>query len=98
MPNDNRGLVQDCETLLAAKDALRGTAALNWATGTAIGSWDGVTTGGTPSRVTELDLASESLTGTIPAGLGNLFELTTLNLSSNQLTGDIPREVQVPGA
>ena len=97
-PNDNRGLVQDCETLLAAKDGLRGTAALNWATGTAIGSWDGVTTGGTPSRVTGLSLPSKSLTGTIPAGLGNLFELTTLNLSSNQLTGDIPREVQVPGA
>ena len=97
-PNDNRGLVRDCETLLAAKDTLRGTATLDWATSTAIGSWEGITTGGTPSRVTELDLASESLTGTIPAGLGNLFELTTLNLSSNQLTGDIPREVQVPGA
>ncbi len=92
-PNDNRGLVQDCETLLAAKDALRGTATLDWATGTAIGSWEGITTGGTPSRVTELDLASESLTGSIPAGLGHLFELTTLDLSSNQLTGDIPAEL-----
>ena len=90
-PNDNRGLVRDCETLLAAKDGLRGTASLDWATSTAVSSWEGITTSGTPSRVTELDLASESLTGTIPAGLGNLFELTTLNLSSNQLTGDIPR-------
>ena len=51
-PNDNRGLVRDCETLLAAKDTLRGTATLNWSTGTAIGGWEGVTTGGTPSRVT----------------------------------------------
>ena len=92
-PNDNRGLVRDCETLLAAKDGLRGTATLNWSTGTAIGGWEGVTTGGTPSRVTELDLASESLTGSIPAGLGQLFELTTLDLSSNQLTGDIPAEL-----
>ena len=92
-PNDNRGLVQDCETLLATKDALQGTATLDWATSTAIGSWDGITTGGTPSRVTELDLASDSLTGTIPAGLGSLFELTTLDLSSNQLTGDIPAEL-----
>ena len=60
---------------------------------TAIGSWEDVTTGGTPSRVTELDLASESLTGTIPAGLGRLFELTTLDLSGNQLTGTIPPEL-----
>ena len=92
-PNDNRGLVQDCETLLAAKDTLRGTATLDWATSTAVSSWEGITTGGTPSRVTELDLASESLTGSIPAGLGHLFELTTLDLSSNQLTGDIPAEL-----
>ena len=27
-----QGLVHDCELLLGAKDALRGTAALNWAT------------------------------------------------------------------
>ena len=51
-PNDNRGLVQDCETLLAAKDGLRGTATLDWATSTAVSSWEGITTGGTPSRVT----------------------------------------------
>ena len=51
-PNDNRGLVQDCETLLAAKDTLRGTATLDWATGTAASGWEGITTGGTPSRVT----------------------------------------------
>ena len=92
-PNANRGLVQDCETLLAAKDTLRGTATLDWATGTAVSSWEGITTGGTPSRVTELDLPSESLTGSIPAGLGQLFALTTLDLSNNQLTGDIPREL-----
>ena len=106
-PNDNRGLVQDCETLLAAKDALRGTATLDWATGTAVSDWEGITTGGTPSRVTELDLASESLTGSIPSELGQLFELTTLDLSSNQLTGGIPAELgwltnltelRVPGA
>ena len=92
-PNDNRGLVQDCQTLLAAKDALRGTATLDWSTSTAVSGWEGITTSGTPSRVTELDLGSESLTGSIPAGLGHLFELTTLDLSSNRLTGDIPAEL-----
>ena len=92
-PNDNRGPVQDCETLLAAKDGLRGTATLDWSTGTAVSGWEGITTSGTPSRVMGLNLSSNSLTGTIPAGLGQLFELTTLDLSSNQLTGDIPAEL-----
>ena len=56
-PADNRELVKDCEALLAAKDSLRGTATLNWSTGTAMSSWTGVTTGGTPTRVTGLSLA-----------------------------------------
>ena len=56
-PADNRELVKDCEALLAAKDTLRGTATLNWSTGTAMSSWTGITTGGTPTRVTGLSLA-----------------------------------------
>lgn len=40
-----------------------------------------------------MDLSSESLTGTIPASLGSLFELTELDLSSNSLTGSIPEEI-----
>ena len=43
--------------------------------------------------VAHWDLASKSLTGTIPAGLSHLFELTTLDLSSNRLTGAIPAEL-----
>ena len=92
-PAANRELVKDCEALLAAKDTLRGTATLNWATGTALSSWTGVTTGGRPTRVTGLSLPSQSLSGTIPPQLGHLFALTTLNLSSNSLTGDIPAEL-----
>ncbi len=92
-PGTNRGLVHDCEALLDNEVTLAGTASLNWSADTAIASWDGVTTSGTPSRVTELDLSSESLTGSIPGELGNLFELTLLDLSSNSLTGDIPSEL-----
>ena len=91
-PGDNHGLVHDCEVLLDNKDTLAGTATLDWAADTAITSWEGVTTGGTPSRVTELDLSSKSLTGTISAELGTLFELTVLDLSSNSLTGEIPAQ------
>ena len=89
----NRSLVHDCEALLDSKDTLRGTGALNWAATTAMSSWEGVTTAGTPSRVTKVELSNESLSGTIPSELGNLFELTHLDLSSNALTGDIPREL-----
>ena len=92
-PGTNLGLVHDCEALFDGKDALRGTGTLNWDTGTAIDSWDGVTTAGTPTRVTKVELGSESLTGSIPAGLGTLFELAHLDLSSNSLTGDIPAEL-----
>ncbi len=56
-PGNNRELVKDCETLLAAMDPLRGTAALNWSTGTALTSWTGVTTSGTPTLVTDRSLA-----------------------------------------
>ena len=91
--SENTGLMRDCRVLLVAKDTLRGTGTLNWSTGTAISSWDGVTTGGTPSRVTKVELDDESLTGSIHAGLGTLVELTHLDLSDNSLTGDIPAEL-----
>ena len=89
----NPGLMRDCITLLAAKDTLRGSAALNWSVNTAITDWDGMTTGGTPSRVTRLLVDSKSLSGSIPAELGGLYGLTHLNLSSNSLTGQIPWEL-----
>ena len=92
-PGANRDLVKDCETLRALGHTLRGTTALNWHTGTALSGWPGVTTGGTPTRVTGLNLASQSLNGTLPAALGRLFALTTLNLSGNNLTGPIPAEL-----
>ena len=74
MPNqtDNPGLMRDCINLLAAKDTLRGTATLNWSVDTAISDWDGVRVEGSPARVTELNLSSNDLTGTIPPVLGRL--------------------------
>ena len=55
-PGANPGLVSDCEALLAARDTLRGTATLDWVVTTAIGGWEGITTGGVPARVTRLEL------------------------------------------
>ena len=85
----NPGLMRDCEALLAAKVTLRGTPALNWSVDTSIAQWDGVTVAETPQRVTKLDLANESLTGSVPAALAKL-DLATLKLAGNSLTGCIP--------
>ena len=89
----NPDLMRDCMALLAAKDTLRGSAALNWSVNIAIADWDGVTTGGTPSRVTKLLLPSKRLSGSIPGELGDLYGLTHLNLNSNSLAGTIHREL-----
>ena len=43
--------------------------------------------------VTRLTLYSNSLSGSIPAELGNLTNLTSLNLGHNSLSGNIPSEL-----
>ena len=91
-PDSAPGLVRDCETLLWIKDTLAGTSTLNWGVDTAMSSWDGVTTGGTPKRVTGLGLSSRGLNGSIPA-LGQLDRLADLDLGSNRLMGKIPSEL-----
>ena len=55
--------VEDCDLLLVARDTLAGDGALNWSVDTPITDWDGITVGGTPSRVLRLSLISRGLTG-----------------------------------
>ncbi|KAK3037986.1 hypothetical protein RJ639_031573 [Escallonia herrerae] len=50
--------------------------------------WEGVTC--INSRVTSLDVSSNSLTGEIPPSLGNISGLYFLDLSGNQMSGSIP--------
>ena len=89
----NPGLVSDCNALLASRDALAGSAALNWSASTPIADWDGVTVDGQPRRIVRLELAESRLTGAIPPELGSLTELRWLELSLNRLTGPIPVEL-----
>ena len=91
--SNNPGLVSDCDTLLAARDTLAGSAALNWSAGTPIDQWEGITVAGSPRRVTELRLLAKGLTGEIPKELGSLANLQELYLYNNQLTGEIPTEL-----
>ena len=92
-PSNNAGLVSDCQTLLEAKDTLDEDGVLNWSADLPIGEWDGVTTGGSPTRITFLNVAALDLSGTIPAALGNLAGLDTLYLQINRLRGGIPVEL-----
>ena len=90
---ENAELVADCETLLGVRDALAGTALLNWAADSPIAGWDGITVGGSPMRVTGLELDDIGLNGEVPSGVGRLSGLEVLSLSENSLSGAIPDEL-----
>ena len=100
-PTDNPGLVKDCETLSALRDALVGDVIVNWSPGTPIDEWDGIVIEGVPSRVTGLHLPAPivladnelnlELNGILPPELADLEKLQTLNLGYNLLTGHIPQ-------
>ncbi len=78
--------------LYNATDGPNWTDNTNWLSDESLGDWHGVTTDG-EGRVTTLDLARNNLTGTIPAELGSLSNLTELSLVYNSLTGAIPTEL-----
>ncbi len=107
-PQDNPGLVRDCEVLLRVRDVLTGDAALNWSFDVPITEWQGIIFDPTylhptssyrfPLRVRGLHLHGEAsehprLTGILPAELGELEELEVLRLVHHRLTGGIPPEL-----
>ena len=83
----------DMQALLTVRDKLAGDGTLNWSEAVPIASWDGVTIGGSPMRVTRLSLRQRRLSGTIPPELGKLSELSSLDLNGNRLSGEIPAEL-----
>ena len=87
---NNPGLVADCNALLAARDALAGSATLSWSANDPISDWDGVAVDGTSRRITGLNLFNRRLTGALPTEIGSLTELRRLILAQNDLTGPIP--------
>ncbi len=108
-PEDNPGLVRDCDILLYVKDALRGDYPLNWSADTAISDWDGVRVHPTRRGVIHINFGrwdygrynekygypyyERTLNGVIPPELGSLSNLWGLFLSNTQLTGPIPPEL-----
>lgn len=104
-PENNPGLVEDCKTLIRAKDELRGGVDLNWGPGVPIEEWTGITlepAEGPPQsparRVTKLVIRwpqlplddFRKLRGSMPGELSGLDELRILDLRHNRLRGEIP--------
>ena len=72
-PQENPGLVQDCQTLLVMRDRLSGGTIWNWRAEIPITEWWGVEIGGSPPRV--VGLKTYSFGGIIPPEIGNLIHL-----------------------
>ncbi|MFC2125859.1 leucine-rich repeat domain-containing protein [Bacteroidota bacterium] len=66
------------------------TDSTNWLTGP-VSTWYGITL--TSGRVTDIDLSSNNLVGTIPADIGELTSLTDMSLGDNQISGTIPSAI-----
>jgi Leucine-rich repeat (LRR) protein len=84
----------ECEALIALYNSTNGDSWTNnsgWLETNTPCSWHGVICSG--GHVSELNLSSNKLTGTIPTELGNLSNLEYLNLSWNELSGTIPTEL-----
>ena len=99
-PQENPGLVQDCQTLLTMRERLSGWRILNWRANVPITAWEGVEIGGVPLRVVRLAQGStgpiQGFTGSnfphvIPPEIGNLTHLEEIHLTGFQ--GSIPAEL-----
>ena len=92
---NNRIPTGDCAILLSIKDVLAGRGALNWSDRVPIENWDGIRIDQSThaTQVMEIRLGRKGLTGTIPADLGRLTDLTLLYLRDNELRGEIPAEL-----
>ncbi|XP_054806530.1 receptor-like kinase TMK4 [Prosopis cineraria] len=60
-----------------------------WSSSTSVCKWDGVSCDSS-NRVTSINLASKSLSGTLPSDLNSLSQLTSLSLQDNALSGPLP--------
>lgn len=63
----------------------------NWLQTPVADDWHGVTVAG--GHVTQINLNTNNLVGTIPAAIGNLTSLITLYLYTNSLSGAIPTAI-----
>jgi len=83
----------DSLALIALYNATNGSNwTSTWDINQPVSTWHGVTL--FDGRVGHIKLGGNNLSGSIPAQLENLNELTQLILSGNQLSGNIPPELR----
>ena len=88
-PQENAGLVRDCQTLIAMRDTLSEGLISQWHAEKPIGEWTGVEIGGVPNRVVRLHI--RHTTGTLSPEIGDLANLE--ELTSAGFYGPIPAEI-----
>lgn len=64
----------------------------NWITKMPVSTWYGITLDAN-SRVYQIALSKNNITGTLPTSLGNLTNLNNIDFSNNSITGNIPSTV-----
>ena len=103
-PTENNELMEDCKLLLGLRDWFdpvehdfytgeMSTVVLNWSAEIPMRLWTGVTVGGTPRRVTKLELTGMALDGEAGPQLGNLTGLRELRLDNTGLQETLPSKL-----
>ena len=90
---EQQARMQDSLALIAFYDATNGdewTNKIGWKTAP-LEQWHGITVEN--DRVVQINLFNNKLAGSIPAEIGNLFQLQELHLGYNQLSSRIPAEI-----
>ncbi|CAB4293737.1 unnamed protein product [Prunus armeniaca] len=78
---------EDSDVMSKLAESLK-NAPKDWSTGETYCDWEGIKC--VDNRVTSINLASKSLSGSLPSNLNSLTQLTTLSLQSNSLSGLFP--------
>ena len=101
-PERNQGLVGDCEVLKLVKDVMAYNIPLNWSSDVPIDRWEGIMIGGSPPRVTGLELLwgvgiwlppsddkSQWHRSNLRPELAGLTKLQRLSLAVNEVVGTV---------
>ncbi len=87
-------LIGDSLALVALYNSTNGPNWTNtWDLSQPVNTWEGITLSSDGCNVKEIYMYSNNLTGSLPAELGNLFELEQLDLQANDIGGIIPSEL-----